>query len=119
MGRMPTAESTRVQRHLFRCGPWLHRLIEVEVKLDVMDLIQPDRSPVPDKRKPLYITHYTGDGFLYSRAERRGHKWIARHWGEQLDDACECSTMREGECVPDLVIRRIVPRAPLHGSMPT
>ena len=50
---------------------------------------------VPDKRKPLHIVHDTADGFIYSRTEKQGRKWIAHHWGDQLQGARECKTMRE------------------------
>jgi hypothetical protein len=39
--------------------------------------------------------HDTADGFIYARTERKGRKWLARHWGEQLHGARECRTMRE------------------------
>jgi hypothetical protein len=41
------------------------------------------------------MRHDTADGFIYSRVERQGHKWIARHWGDQLHGQRECQTMRE------------------------
>jgi hypothetical protein len=55
---------------------------------------------VPDQRKPLFIVHDTSDGFIYSCAERRGRKWFARHWGEELDGGWECATMREASEFP-------------------
>jgi hypothetical protein len=32
---------------------------------------------------------------IYSQATRQGRKWVARHWGPQLDGLRECRTMRE------------------------
>jgi hypothetical protein len=46
-------------------------------------------------RTPLFNVHDTEDGMIYSRATREGRKWIARHWGPQLDGMRVCRTMRE------------------------
>jgi hypothetical protein len=83
------------QRHLFKCGPCLKRLLEIEYKLALEEALLGGGSPIPDKRKPLFIVHDTGDGFIYSRAEKTGGKWFARHWGKQLQGGRECKTMRE------------------------
>jgi hypothetical protein len=95
LGRLTTAESLRVQRHLFKCGDCLKHLLALEIMLAEKELLDGGGAPVPDPRKPLFIVHDTGDGFIYSKAERRGRKWFARHWGQQLDGGRECGTMRE------------------------
>jgi hypothetical protein len=94
LGTLSRAKSLRVQRHLLACGPCLRRLVEVEGQLAEKGLVYA-RVLVPGLRKPLHIVHDTADGFIYSRAERRGRKWLARHWGTQLDGGRECATMRE------------------------
>jgi hypothetical protein len=95
LGRLPTAKSIRVQRHLFKCGPCLQRLIGIEVQLAALELIAGDRAPMPEKSKPLFIVHDTADGFVYSRAEERRGAWYARHWGKELDGGRDCGTMAE------------------------
>jgi hypothetical protein len=50
---------------------------------------------LPSTRKPLSFVHDTADGFVYSKIERRGREWIARHWGDQLDGIRVCATVRE------------------------
>ncbi len=32
---------------------------------------------------------------IYSQAIRQGRRWVARHWGSQLDGMRVCKTMRE------------------------
>jgi hypothetical protein len=88
-GRLPTADSLRVQRHLFNCDLGLKRLIEIEYQIAVEEAIVGTRAPVPDERKPLFIVHDTGDGPVYSRAEKGGraplgegterHKGVCHH----------------------------------------
>src|SRR3954465_866570 len=95
LGRLATADSIRVQRHLFKCGDCLKRLLALEILFAQKELLDGDRSPPPDPRKPLFVVHDTGDGFIYSKTERRGRKWLARHWGEHLNGGRECGTMRE------------------------
>src|SRR4051794_9450416 len=95
LGRLTTSESLRVQRHLFKCGDCLKLLLALEILLAEKELLDGDGSPVPDSRKPLFIVHDTADGFIYSKAERRGRKWFARHWGKTLEGGRECGTMRE------------------------
>ena len=46
-----------------------------------------------DPMKPLFFVHDTSDGMVYSRAQRHGRKWLARHWGDQLDGIGEHSTL--------------------------
>jgi hypothetical protein len=95
LGRLATADSIRVQRHLLNCATCLRRLVEVEVLLAEVERIAGSRRPTPNLRKPLFIVHDTADGFIYSRAERRGRKWYAKHWGEQLDGGRECKSLSE------------------------
>jgi len=54
-----------------------------------------DLTPTPGKNRPLFIVHDTVDGLIYSRAERRGKKWFARHWGDELDGGGEFLSMRQ------------------------
>ena len=94
LGRLPTQASISVQRHLYQCGKCLQRLVEITFGL-ALDRVTPEALPVVSKRKALFIVHDTADGFIYSRTERRGRKWIARHWGEQLEGGKECKTLGE------------------------
>src|SRR4051794_8827750 len=85
LGRLSTAESLHVQRHIFKCADCLKRLIEVELMVALTGPEVPSRGlPPANTRKPLFIRHDTADGFIYSRVERRGSTWLARHWGKQL-----------------------------------
>ena len=96
LGQLTTADSIRVQRHVFYCHePCLHRLIELEVDLQERDLRHPPFAVEHDRRSPLFIRHDTADGLVYMRVERRGRRWFTRHWGDQLDGGRECRTMRE------------------------
>jgi hypothetical protein len=96
LGQLTTAESLRAQRHLFNCGNCLKRLIEAEMLLALAEgAVVPESPLVYDSRECLFVRHDTADGFIYSRVERSGRKWIARHWGLELQGARECRTMRE------------------------
>src|ERR1039458_6567261 len=96
LGQLTTAESLRAQRHLFNCGNCLKRLIEAEMLLALAEgAVVPESPLVYDSRECLFVRHDTADGFIYSRVERSGRKWIARHWGPELQGARECRTMRE------------------------
>jgi hypothetical protein len=97
LGTLTTAESIRVQRHIFNCPDCLKRLIAIGFAVALKDAEgrAGSRSAKPDMRKPLFIRHDTADGFIYSRVEKRGQKWFALHWGEQLQGQRECRTMRE------------------------
>jgi hypothetical protein len=69
-------------------------LVEIEFALALRDVTQ-DVSPRIDGGMPLYIVHDTADGMIYSRAERRGRTWFARHWGKQLSGERRCASMVE------------------------
>ncbi|HEY0564373.1 MAG TPA: hypothetical protein VGC88_02250 [Terriglobales bacterium] len=85
-----------MQQHIYNCSECLQRLIAMEVLLAAADeLEQPYRLPKPDMTKPLYMRHDTADGFIYSRVEQRGDKWLQRQWGKQLKGQRECETLRE------------------------
>jgi len=95
-GTLTTAQSLRLQTHIFHCPECLQRLVRAEVLLMLEEaVLEPRHLPRPDRRRPLFIRHDTADGFIYSRVKKRGKKWLVVHWGEQLDGQWECSTMRE------------------------
>jgi hypothetical protein len=94
MGRLTTVESLRLQRHLFRCSSCLRQLIEFEAVNEIAEKLY-SHPLTPDRRKPLFVVHDTADGMIYSQSTRNGRKWIARHWGPQLDGMRICGTMRE------------------------
>jgi hypothetical protein len=93
-GKLTTHESIQVQRHIYDCPDCLRRLIEVTFVQELAG-VGPKPLCVPSTRKPLWFVHDTADGFVYSKVERRGRKWIARHWGDQLDGMRECASVRE------------------------
>jgi len=94
LGRLATADSIRVQRHLYKCGHCLRRLIRTAVILAQEGLAhEPD--PTADRRKPLFLVHDTADGLIYLRTERQGPRWIARLWGGQFQGARKCRTIQE------------------------
>jgi hypothetical protein len=95
LGRLTTAESLRIQKHIFGCPACLKRLIAVEVELSIGDAHNPPRSLRADMTKPLFMRHDTADGFIYSRIEKHGDKWLERHWGEQLQGQHSCQTLKE------------------------
>jgi len=96
LGKLTTAESLRLQKHIFDCPDCLQRLIKTEMDLMLADAFAESRhTPTPYPRKPLFIRHDTADGFIYSRVEKRGRKWFVLHWGDQLEGQQECLTMRE------------------------
>ena len=94
LGKLTTHHSKQIQRHILGCPDCLRRLIEVA-------LIQEERDEGPKPfcvrttRKPLHFVHDTADGFVYSKVEKRGRKWIGRHWSDELDGVRECCTIRE------------------------
>jgi hypothetical protein len=93
-GRLTTNESIQVQRHIYKCPDCLKKLIEITYVQELAGLA-PEPLAVPTRRKPLSFIHDTADGPIYSKVERRGRKWIARHWGDQLNGMRACATIRE------------------------
>jgi len=93
-GTLTTHESILVQRHIFDCPDCLRRLIEVTVDQELQGL-GPNPLWVPNSRAPLSFVHDTADGFIHLKVERRGRKWVARHWGEHLEGMRECASIRE------------------------
>ena len=81
LGALTTAESLRVQRHIFKCPDCLNRLIEVELRLAIADADMPLLHRKPQLKKPLFVRHDTADGFIYSRVEKRRGKWLAHALG--------------------------------------
>jgi hypothetical protein len=93
-GRAPTTNSIALQQHLFNCPSCLAKLLQLEAVNEITVQSNP-YTPLPDCRKPLFVVHDTADGPVYSRAEKRGRKWVARHWGEELSGMRLCRTIRE------------------------
>jgi hypothetical protein len=94
LGKLATHDSIQVQRHIFGCSHCLRKLIEITYIQELQGLA-PKPMCVPTTRKPLSFVPDTADGFIYSKVERRGRKWIGRHWGDQLDGKRVCPTIRE------------------------
>jgi hypothetical protein len=94
LGKLTTHESIQVQRHIFNCPDCLRKLIEITF-LQEMNGQGPKPLVVPSTRTPLCFVHDTADGMIYSKVERRGRKWMGRHWGDQLDGMRVCATVRE------------------------
>ena len=46
-------------------------------------------------RKCFWFVHDTADGMVHSKVERQRRKWIARHWGDQLDGMRVCASLRD------------------------
>lgn len=92
-GHMTTFMSLNAQRHLFHCPSCLKRLITLEVLVAATDCREDPQ--IYHSRKPLFIKHDTGDGFIFCRVERDGRTWVARHWGNNLNGTRTCRTMRE------------------------
>lgn len=93
-GKLTTHDSIHVQRHIYECPDCLRRLIEITY-VQELEGAGPKPLCAPSTRKPSSFVHDTADGFVYSKVERRGRKWIARHWGDQLDGMRLCATVRE------------------------
>jgi hypothetical protein len=93
LGTLTTAQSLRVQRHIFHCPDCLTRLISNDILLMLEDAHPLHDLPRSDMRQST--RHDTVEGFVYSRVERRGRKWLARYWGERVQRQRECRTMRE------------------------
>jgi hypothetical protein len=94
LGKLTTPESVQVQRHIYNCPDCLKKLIEITF-IQELQGVGPKPLCVPTSRKPLSFVHDTADGFIYSKVEHRGRKWIARHWGDELDGMRVCATLRE------------------------
>ena len=94
LGQLPTYESILVQRHIYNCPDCLKKLIEITFIQELQGL-GPEPLCVPTTRKPLSFVHDTAGGFILSKVERRGRKWIGRHWGDQLEGMRECASIRE------------------------
>jgi hypothetical protein len=93
-GKLTTHESIQVQRHIYDCSDCLQRLVEITYIQESAG-VGPKPPYLLSTRQPLSFVHDTADGFVYSVVERRGRKWIARHWGDQLDGLRECVTVKE------------------------
>jgi hypothetical protein len=91
LGLLTVTDSCRVQRHLFRCGSCLKRLIAIETK----DGKPAGKKAIPPADTPLSFTHDTADGPFHSQAEPYLGIWRARHWGHTLMGMHVCSNVRE------------------------
>jgi hypothetical protein len=94
-----------------KCGDCVKRLLAQEILLAQKELLDGDGSSVWDVCKPVFIVHDTGDGFIYSKAERRGRKSWARRWCDTLDGGRECATMHQAN---EFLIRSFVEMFPEH-----
>jgi hypothetical protein len=95
LGTLTTAASLRVQRHIYHCPDCLKRLITMTLAVAIKDEYKPTHAIKPGLSKPVYFRHDTADGFIYSRVEHHGARWVERHWGDQLDGVNEFDTMQE------------------------
>jgi hypothetical protein len=95
LGKLTTANSLAVQKHIYNCPACLKRLVEAEMLLALADVEAPPHQLKPDVTKPLSVRHDTADGFIYSQVARRGDKWLERHWGGQLQGQDELPTMEQ------------------------
>jgi hypothetical protein len=109
-GKLTTHESIQVQRHIYECPDCLRRLIEITYIQELAGLA-PKALCGPTTRKPLSFVHDTADGFIYSKVERRGRKWVGRHWGDQLHGMRECATVRQAN---EYVVRSFNEMFPEH-----
>jgi hypothetical protein len=94
LGTLLATDAVRVQQHIFKCAPCLRRLIRIEVLLARLEMLV-DILPRTRRNRPVFIVHDTADGLIYSKTEKEGRKWIARHWGDQLQGRRECKTVGE------------------------
>ena len=95
LGTLRTAHSLEVQRHIYNCPDCLMRLIAAEAILASDDEWDPPMSLKPDISKPVYLMHDTADGFIYSRVQREGQKWVERHWGDTIAGRSQVETMQQ------------------------
>jgi hypothetical protein len=109
-GKLPTHESIQVQQHIYECPDCLRRLIEITYIQELAGL-GPKPLCIPTAGKPLSFIHDTTDGLIHSNVERRGRKWIGRHWGDQFNGMRVCATMREAN---EYVVRSFEEMFPEH-----
>ena len=94
LGELTTAESIRVQTHIYNCPECLKKLVAITLVQEMQGL-GPEPLVLPTTRKPLSFMHDTADGLVFCKVERRGRKWLALHWGDQIDGTRECASVRE------------------------
>jgi hypothetical protein len=92
LGTLPEPALARFEEHLLICGPCQDRLAAVDVLRAAVCL-----SESKDVRtKRLDFSHDTEDGMIVSEVHRVGRgKWLARHYGPQLDGGKLTKTLRE------------------------
>ena len=95
LGKLRTVDSIRAQRHIFNCGDCLGRLVHTTFVLAQRGLTPPEPIALVPKRRRMSFVHDTADGLIFSKSERQGRKWIARHWGDQLQGGRDCKTVSE------------------------
>jgi hypothetical protein len=91
IGSASDAALDRVEEHLLICE-WCR----IELALSDQYFRVKEKAAAPNTLKRLRSIHLTDDGPIFG-AIRCGvdGKWIARHWGRQLDGGGTCDSMEE------------------------
>ena len=107
-GKLKTHEALAAQRHIFTCPECLRRLIEATYRSE-LEGSGPTPLEAPAGRKPLRFVHDTADGLIHGSVEKRGRRWVVRHWGNQLDGMKECGSLREANAFAIASFREMFP----------
>jgi hypothetical protein len=92
LGRLAEPELFRFETHFLICQACRDRITAV----DSMRAALRSLGPRTRRTLPLCFCHETEDGLIVSRVRRVGRrKWLARHYGPQLDGGRETQSLPE------------------------
>ena len=92
LGLSSDADVERVEEHLLICETCQSELALTDQYVQAMK----KAAAAPDAVKRLRSIHITEDGPLFGATHKRADgKWIARHWGGQLDARRICDSVKE------------------------
>ncbi len=92
LGRTSESAAEKVEIHLLYCGRCQDELSRTEEYIRAMKSAAAEAGPV----RRLRSLHFTSDGPIFGAIHPLPNgKWMARHWGKQLQGGTSCSTLEE------------------------
>ena len=91
IGRSPNAD--KIGEHLLTCERCQNELALTDRYIQAMK----KAAASPEEYRRLRSIHITDDGPIFgTMREREDRKWLARHWGKQIDGWRICDSVEEG-----------------------
>jgi hypothetical protein len=93
IGRSSEVDTERIEIHLLICEPCQDELAQTDRYLRAM---QCAAAIVEESTRRYRSVHFTEDGPIFGASHQRPDgKWVARHWGKQLQGGHVCDSLAE------------------------